>query len=129
MIIQTFLDMTGMIHGNDPKRIACDKSGVLNIGTTDITIKGGEEAIMPMLFHGISGDYDATFTDESGAVYILEKVAVRNGRIKPPPESALTIMELRIRADKAELERDALRAEIARLDKIFDTDSLNFLIR
>ena len=129
MKIQTFLNMKGIIHGSDPKRIGCEKSGVLKIGNTEIKISNEEDAVMPNLFHGISGDYDATFTDEEGAVYTLEKVAVRGGRIEPPPATAVEIMDLRCRADKAEAERDFLREEIHRLDKIFDTDSLNFLIR
>lgn len=33
MIIQTFKNMKGIIYGEDPKRIGCDKSGVLKIGT------------------------------------------------------------------------------------------------
>lgn len=129
MKIQTFLNMKGIIHGSDPKRIGCEKSGILKIGNTEIKISGEEDAVMPSLFHGISGDYDATFTDEEGNVYTLEKVAVRGGRIEPPPATAVEIMDLRCRTDKAEAERDFLREEIHRLDKIFDTDSLNFLIR
>lgn len=129
MKIQTFNNMRGIIHGSDHKRIGCDKSGVLKIGNTEINISHEEDAILPNLFHGVSGDYDATFTDADGAVYTLEKVAVRGGRIEPPPAVAVELMELRVRADNAEAERDFLRAEIHRLDHIFDTNSLNFLIR
>ena len=129
MKITIFKNMKGLIHGKDPKRIGCETDGVLKIGATEISISSASESIMPLLFHGATGDYDATFTDTSGSVYHLAKVAVRNGRIAPPPPTDVEIMELRCRADTAENERDALREDIRRLDNIFDTNSLNFLIK
>ncbi len=129
MKIQTFSNMKGLIHGRDPKRIGCDKEGVLKIGSTEINISPDAEAVMPMLFHGATGDYDATFTDDKGTVYTLEKVAVRGGRILPPSPTAVEIMELHCRADKAEAERDALQARVYELEHIFDTNALNFLIK
>ena len=77
---------------------------------------------MPLLFGGCSGDYNATFTDKDGEVYELEKVAVRGGRIAPPPPTTVELMELRYRVDK-------LEATVEFLGKIFDTNSLNFLIK
>ena len=129
MKIQTFKNLKGVIHGSDPKRIGCDKEGILKIGATEINISPGADSIMPMLFHGATGNYEATFTDKFGIVYNLEKVAVRGGWILPPPETTVEIMELRCRADAAEEERDALREQIRELGEIFDTDSLNFLIK
>lgn len=129
MKIQTFRNMKGMIHGSDPKRISCEKSGVLIIGNTEIKISGAEDDIMPLLFHGATGDYNATFTDGEGSVYTLEKVAVRGGRITPPSPTAVEIMSLHCRADEAEAERDALREKVRELENIFDTNSLNFLIK
>lgn len=129
MKIQTFNNMKGMIHGSDPKRIGCEKSGILKIGNTDIKISSEEDAIMPSLFHGATGDYNATFTDEQGNVYTLEKVAVRGGRVLPPSPTAVEIMSLHCRADIAEAERDALRDRVRELENIFDTNSLNFLIK
>ena len=129
MKIQTFRNMKGIIHGSDPKRIGCEKSGILKIGNTEIKISAGEDAILPSLFHGATGDYNATFTDEQGIVYTLEKVAVRGGRIAPPSPTAVEIMELHCRADIAEAERDALQKRVYELEHIFDTDSLNFLIK
>ena len=120
--------MKGLIHGSDPKRIECDKEGVLRIGTTEIGIAPCLPSIMPLLFHGADGDYEATFTEVTGSVYNLGKVAVRGGRIAPPTPMASEIMELRCRLDEAEEERDALRAKIKDLENIFDTNSLNFLI-
>lgn len=129
MKIQTFGNKKGIIHGRDPKRIECDKEGVLKIGSTEINILPDADSVMPMLFHGATGDYDATFTDNNGEVYTLEKVAVRGGRIAPPPPTAVEIMELHCRADKAEAERDSLKERVNELEHIFDTDSLNFLIK
>ncbi len=129
MKIQTFNNMKGIIHGSDPKRIGCDKSGVLTIGNTEIKISHQEDAIMPSLFHGISGDYNAIFTDSEGNIYHLAKVAVRGGRIEPPSATAVELMELHCRADIAEAERDALAKRVWELEHIFDTDALNFLIR
>lgn len=122
MKITTFRNMKGLIHGGDPKRIGCDKAGVLKIGKVEINISPGEDSIMPMLFNGCSGDYEATFTTSSGVVYRLEKVAVRGGWIAPPPPTTVELMELRCRADAAE-------EKIEELSNIFDTNSLNFLIK
>ena len=121
--------MKGIIHGSDPKRIGCEKSGVLRIGNTEIKISHEEDAIMPSLFHGATGNYNATFTDSEGGIYILSKVAVRGGRIAPPTPTEVEIMELHCRADIAEAERDALQERVYELEHIFDTNSLNFLIK
>lgn len=129
MKITTFKNMKGMIHGNDPKRIGCAMDGVLRIGSTEINVSSASDSILPLLFHGSTGDYDATFTDICGNVYNLEKVSVRGGRIAPPSPTAIEIMELRCRADIAETECEALREEIRILHNIFDTNSLNFLIK
>jgi hypothetical protein len=128
MKITLLMNMRGLIHGNDTRRIGCDTEGTLKIGTTEVSILNGE-SIMPTLFHGATGDYNATFTDKYGRVYTLEKVAVRGGRIAPPPPTTVELMELQYRADKAEKERDDLREEIEELRNIFDTNSLNFLIK
>ena len=129
MRITTFKNMKGLIHGKDPKRIRCDVGGVLKIGNTEISISSESESIMPLLFHGATGDYEATFTDSRGRVFTLNKVAVRGGIIAPPPPAAVEFMELRCRADTAEDERDALKEEIRTLKNIFDTNSLSFLIK
>lgn len=129
MKIQTFKNMKGIIHGKTSKRITCDSSGTLQIGATEIKIVSGEEAIFPLLFHGATGDYDATFTADNGNVYNLGKVAVRGGRIAPPTAVEVELMELHCRADIAESEREALEKRIFILEHLFDTDSLNFLIK
>lgn len=126
MKITLFKNGKGLIHGDDPKRIGCDKDGVLKIGTTEVTVSG--TSIMPQLFHGVTGDYKATFTS-GDEVYELEKVAVRGGWIAPPPPTSVELMELRCRAELAEAELEVLRGKIRELGEIFDTNSLNFLIR
>lgn len=127
MTVTTFKNMKGLIHGSDPRRIGCDREGTLKIGTTEIGIS--KSSIMPTLFHGATGNYEATFTDKSGNVYHLEKVEVRGGRIQPPPPTAVEIMELRCRLDETENECERLRAKNRELEAIFDTNSLNFLIK
>mgnify|MGYP003303015551 CR=1 FL=1 len=122
MKLITFNNGKGLIHGSDPKRIRCDVRGVLRIGKTEVNIIPTEDSIMPMLFQGCTGDYDATFTTSDGKVYNLEKVAVRGGWIQPPPPTTVELMELRHRTDIAE-------ERIEELSNIFDTNSLNFIIK
>lgn len=129
MKITTFNNMKGLIHGSDPKRIGCSVDGVLKIGKTEVSISSEADSIMPLLINGGTGDYDATFTDICGRVYTIEKVAVRGGRIAPPTPVEVELMELRLRTDAAEQECERLREEIRNLNNIFDTNSLNFLIK
>lgn len=129
MQIQTFNNMKGVIHGRDLKRIGCDRDGVLRIGSTEIVVSRSGGSVMPLLFHGATGGYPATFTDAEGNTYDLGKVNVRNGRVVPPSPIAVELMELRCRADRAEAECIRLSGEVETLGKVFDTDSLNFLIR
>ena len=127
MKIQTFKNMKGLIYGSDPKRISCDVEGILKIGATEIEVS--TDSIMPTRFYGATGDYDATVTDKLGRVYNLEKVAVRGGRIAPPSPTAVEIMDLRCRLDEKDTECELLREKIRELESIFDTNSLNFLIK
>lgn len=129
MKVQLFKNMKGIIHGSDPMRIGCDFEGVLKIGTTEIKISPNEDSTVPLLYHGATGDYHATFTDKDGHIYELEKVAVRGGRITPPTSTAVELMELRCQIEVMERECASLRARIRALETIFDTNSLNFLIK
>lgn len=128
MKIQVFLNKKGLIYGEDTKRITSDMDGTLIIGDTEIIVKSNENCVLPLLFYGASGRYDATFKNTKGEVYSLDKVTLRNGRIIPAPSSEVKIAELTYRADKAEKERDELNEKIEDLSKIFDTNSLNFII-
>lgn len=129
MKIQLFKNKKGLVSGTDSKHIGCDKGGVLRIGTAEVTISPGSDSIMPILFNGCNGVYKATFTDSIGEVYELERVTVKEGRITPPTQTASEIAELRIRADALEDKCEALEEEIRKLSNIFDTNSLNFLIK
>ena len=128
MKITTFRNMKGIIWGGDPKRICCDKSGALKIGNTDIKVTAGENCVMPQLFYGATGSYSAKYITNEG-VFTLADVTVRNGLILPPSSTAVELMELTCRADTAEREREEMREELEELKHIFDTDSLNFILK
>ena len=125
MKIQTFTNAKGLIYGEDPKRVSCDKAGILKIGSAEITVLSDRDAIVPILCNGCTGVYKATFVGNDGAVYELENVTIKGGRIVPPPKNAVDLMELRCFI--MELREECKR--IDELSKIFDTNSLNFLIK
>ena len=129
MKIQTFKNGKGLIYGPDSKRIGCDISGTLKIGATEVCISSEAKSIMPLLFNGATGNYNGTFTDANGKVYTLEKVEVKGGRIAPPPPVTVEIMELRCRVDEAEAKCERMEEKLRELASIFDTNSLNFLIK
>lgn len=129
MKIQIFKNDKGVIHGLDPKRITCDIGGVLKIGTAKIDVKPDTENIFPLLFNGATGKYRASFTSDIGTVYELAVVTVKGGRVLPPTETALEIIELRSTIDYLEDKCEKMEAEIDELKHIFDTNSLNFIIK
>lgn len=129
MRIKTFNNGKGLIHGADAKRIGCDISGTLKIGTAEISISAGTEAVMPVLFNGCSGEYAATFTSIAGIVYDLGKVNLLGGRISPPSKTSVELMELRCGMEALEARCDALEEKVRELSNIFDTNSLNFIIK
>ena len=129
MKIQVFTNGKGLIYGDDPKRISCDFGGTLKIGTASISITPENESILPILFNGCTGEYKATFTSTLGSVYDLGKVTVKGGRIVHPTKTAVEIMELRCRVECLEDRCLHLEEQIRILSNIFDTDSLNFLIK
>lgn len=128
MTVQLFKNNRGLIHGSDSKRICCGLDGTLKIGTAEVKISANTEEVMPNLFNGVSGTYSATFTSTLGNVYELENVAIKAGRIVPPSQISVDLMELRCRYEAIEAEFNALKEEHLRLANIFDTNSLNFLI-
>lgn len=128
MKIQLFANKKGIIWGGDPKRIECDKSGTLKIGTAEIAVEAGKNCIMPPLYYGATGNYDATFTT-AGVEYVLERVSVRNGLILPPSSTAVELMEIHYLLDDANEKADRLQKKVTELEKIFDTNSLNFIIK
>jgi hypothetical protein len=128
MRVQIFKNGKGLIHGADAKRIVCDIEGTLKIGAVEISISPEQESIMPVLFNGTSGVHSATFTSILGNVYELENVTIKGGRIVPPPQTSVELMELRCRTERLEEEFEAMQNELLELKNIFDTNSLNFLI-
>ena len=128
MKILTFLNGKGLICGRDPKRIECDRGGILKIGDTEIEVSVGGDSILPVLFHGATVRHSATFTDEHGEVFDLGTAEVKNGRITSPHPFAVEIAELRSRIDVLEKKNSELQAKTEELSHIFDTNSLNFLI-
>jgi hypothetical protein len=129
MRIQFFKNGKALIHGDDPKRIISDIEGTLKIGTVEIKIAPGIESVLPSLFNGYTGYYDASFTSVIGNVYEIEKVAIKGGRIVPPSQTTIELVELRCRADALEAECEKMKQTILELSNIFDTNSLNFLIK
>ena len=128
MRVQLFKNNKGLIYGTDSKRICCDVDGTLKIGTAEIKISADTEEIMPVLFNGVAGTYRATFTSALGNVYELEPVSIKAGRILPPSQLSVDLMELRCIYEALENDHKALKEEQIRLAHIFDTNSLNFLI-
>ena len=127
MRVQLFKQGKGLIHGDDPRRIECNREGVLTIGAVKITIAEGVDAAMPVLANGATGVYSASY-ETPFERFDLGKVTVRKGKIVPPPQTEVDFMELRCRAEKLEETCDDLRRQIRDLANIFDTNSLNFLI-
>ena len=84
MRIQLFKNEKGLIHGADPKRIECDVKGTLQIGSAVVEV--ATDSIMPLLFNGSSGNYNATYTAD-GKIYQLERVSIKGGRISPPSQT------------------------------------------
>ena len=129
MRIQIFKNNKGLIYGSEPKRISCDIGGVLKIGSTKIEVKANTENIFPLLFNGSTGKYKASFTSDAGCVYELAEVTVKGGRVLPPSQTAIEFMELRCRVEYLEDRCIELENEVIRLNGIFDTNSLNFLVK
>lgn len=129
MKLQTFKNMTGLIHGSDPRQIGCDKEGVLKIGATEIALSPERESVVPILFDGWTGKTTATFTDADGNIYDLGQVSFKAGRIVSPAPEFVKIAELQGRVDIQEKEISALWERIQELSNLFDTNSLNFLIK
>ena len=129
MRIQLFKNGKGLIHGEDSRRIGCAIEGTLKIGTAVVNVASISESIMPQLFNGSSGTYNASFTTDEGNVYVLERVTIKGGRIVPPSQTSVELMELRCRVDVLEDRCNRLENKVDELDNIFDTNSLNFLIK
>ena len=129
MIIQLFNNKNFLIHGDDNKRLICERAGTLRIGNTEIPIKANEECVLPSLFFGASADFKTTFTTVDGVEYDGGKVSVRCGRVLAAPSERVEIMGLHVRCDEAEKRLKYVEEELDILKRIFDTNSLNFIIK
>jgi hypothetical protein len=129
MIIQLFNNKNFLVHGEDNKRLTCERSGTLRIGNTEIPVKANEENILPPLFFGASADFKASFVTADGDIYEGGKVSVRSGRLLSAPPEKVEMMELHIRCDEAEKRQKENRKDIDMLKKLFDTNSLNFIMK
>lgn len=121
MTLTLFKNQKALIHGTDPKRLCAPCSGVLTVGKTEIPLTADEEALMPMLYQGCTGEYEACFTAENGARYALGKIGIRGGWLIPPEPYTVELMELRCRAEEAE-------NRLTALESMFDTNALHFII-
>lgn len=128
MIISLLRDGTAVIHGTDAKRISCATPGVLTIGKAKITV-APEGDVLPSLINGLTGIYSGCYVTDYGKRYELPHIEIKGGKIAPLTPEQKEIVALRIRADEAEAERDALRKDCDDLRNMFDTNALNFLIR
>lgn len=129
MIIQLFNNKNFLIYGDDNKRLTCDRSGTLRIGNTDIPVTANEECVLPALFFGASADFKATFTTLDGVEYDGGKISIRSGRVLAAPSEKIEMMTLHVRCDEAEKRLKKAEEDLERLKNIFDTNSLNFIIK
>lgn len=126
MIIQLFKNNKGIIYGADEHRIVGNVEGTLKIGSKSIDIVPGEEAIFPSLGNGT---YVALFFTKDDKIYELEPIVVRYGSIVHPSKESLEKMEFHKRLDELESACEELNEKVRELSTIFDTNSLNFLIK
>lgn len=129
MKIQLFKNDKGIIYGADFKRISCSIGGVLKIGSAKIEVEADKDNIFPLLFNGGTGKYKASYITEIGTVYELAEVTVKGGRVLPPSPVDVELMELRCRTEALEDRCAKMEGEINDLKHIFDTNSLNFIIK
>ena len=106
----------GLIHGDDPRRIECDRDGILTIGAVKIAITKGEAVAMPVLANGAAGVYNATFEAKS-QTFNLGKVTVRGGKIVAPSQTEVDLIELRCLVEYLEAICDDLRARLTVVER------------
>jgi hypothetical protein len=128
MKIQTFTNGKGLIYGEEPSRITSPVSGTLVLGSASIPVAANKETVLPQLFNSASGVFKAEFITED-KVYKLRNVRVKRGFISPPSDDVVERAMLFARVDEVEEKCNGIIENINRLDKIFDTNALNFLIK
>lgn len=118
------------LRGADLTQIESDISGILKIGSAKIQLKAGEITELPSIADGI---YVPILTDDCGDTYEGNLVTVRYGRIAPPSKSETELFDLKCKYDELALNTEqrfeVVDKAIRKLENIFDTNSLNFLIK
>ena len=127
MKLHLFKDGSGTIHGADQHHISINIAGTLTVGNTAITVTVGDFVCLPPLKDGTQ--HVAKFTTADGTVYSLGRYNVRNGLLVSSTAYTAQEIKLKHRADKLETELQELRSRFDKLEKAFDTNSLNFLIK
>ena len=125
MRLHTFNDNSAILIGANSSEVVSDRSGTLVIGTNMITVKEGEAVSLPSVSDGIKG---VKLICED-AIYNAGQVNVRHSRIIAQSYMSRVEIELKHKCDMLENTVKHLCDEVVRLDKKFDNDALNFLIK
>lgn len=125
MRIHLFNDKTAVVHGIDARNIIADKCGTLLIGGKKIPVFASRLTTLPSI---PDSTYIVKFEGDDGAVYNIGSVAIHNGGIVSNKSYTERELALRHSLDEAEDRIAELTERVDTLEKIFDTDSLNFLI-
>ncbi len=125
MRIHLFNDKTGVVHGIDSRNIIADKCGTLIIGGKKIPVLASRLTALPAI---PDSTYMVKFEGVDGFSYHIGSVAIHNGGIVSNKSYTERELALRHALDKAENRIAELTERVDALEKIFDTDSLNFLI-
>ena len=124
MRIHLFNNGTAVISGLNPKTLVADKPGTLRIGCSSFAVLDLKETVIPRMTDGC---YTASFISEDGKEYRVGYISVHNGGIVAARTSENELL-LHHELDRANEKIEELTAKVAELEKIFDTDSLNFLL-
>lgn len=125
MTLHTFKDKTAIIIGGLFGEITSDRSGVLTIGKQTVNVTANVPASLPMLTDGIK----SVKLLSGEEVYTVGQVNVRYGRLVPQSYMSKSEIALKHRVDELEKNIALIFSELSRLDKKFDTNSLNFIIK
>lgn len=125
MRIHLFNDKTGVIHGIDSRNLIADKCGTLLIGGKKIPVFDSRLTALPAI---LDSTYMAKFEGCDGVIYHIGSVAIHNGGLVSNKSYTERELALRHALDEAEVRIAELTERVDALEKIFDTDSLNFLI-
>ena len=126
MRLHLFKDGSGVLAGANPHAVISDVAGTLYIGSERIEIAACNQIRIPTLRDGV---FASTFVTNGGVHYNLGQVNVRIGTVVPSKRFTDEEIRLKHRVDELETKLAFALEEIDRLDKKFDTDSLNFIFK